>query len=76
MPLIRKEPATTALFGVRFGPSEFGIFNAFADEAGREAHVNGHAAATLFGRVDELFVAPPEVEALDIVAVKLPGTVA
>ncbi len=73
MPLIREEPATTALFGIRFGPSEFGIFNAFPDEAARGAHVAGHAAAALFARADELLASPPAVEAVDIVAAKLPG---
>ncbi len=73
MPLIRQEPGTTAFFGVRFGPSEFGIINAFHDEAAREAHVAGHAAAALFARVDELLASPPAVEAVEIVAAKLPG---
>jgi quinol monooxygenase YgiN len=72
MPLIRDEPATTALFGVRFGPSEFGIFNAFPDEAARQAHINGHAAASLFGRADELLASPPTIEPLEIVVAKLP----
>jgi quinol monooxygenase YgiN len=71
MPLIRQETATTALFGLRFGPSDFGIFNAFPDEAGRAAHVAGRAAETLFGRADELLAAPPTVEPVDIVAAKL-----
>jgi len=72
MPLIRDEPGTTALFGVRFGPSEFGIFNAFADEAARQAHVNGLAAEALFGRADELLDSPPTIEPVDIVVAKLP----
>ena len=71
MPLIRDEPATRALFGIRFGPSEFGIFNAFPDEAGRQAHESGQAAAALFGRADELFSSPPTVEPVDILAAKL-----
>ena len=71
MPLIREEPATTALFGVRFGPSEYGIVNAFPDEAGRAAHVSGRAAAALFERADELFATPPEIEPVDILAAKL-----
>jgi quinol monooxygenase YgiN len=73
MPLIRDESATTALFGVRFGPSEFGIFNAFRDDAGRQAHEAGQAAAALFGRADELFASPPTVEPIDIIAAKLPA---
>jgi quinol monooxygenase YgiN len=73
MPLIQQEPATIALFGIRFGPSEFGIFNAFPDEAGRQAHVTGDAASALFQRAEELFLEPPSVEPVDILAAKLPG---
>ena len=73
MPIIRDEPATTALFGVRFGPSEYGIFNAFPDDAGRAAHVSGLAASALFDRADELFDAAPSVEPVDILAAKVPG---
>ena len=73
MPLVRDEPATTALFGIRFGPSDFGIFNAFPDEAARQAHVTGHAASALFGRADELLAAPPTVEPVEIVVAKLPA---
>ena len=73
MPIIRDEPATTALFGVRFGPAEYGIFNAFPDEAGRAAHVSGLAAAALFGRANELFASAPSVEPVDILAAKVPG---
>jgi quinol monooxygenase YgiN len=72
MPLIRDEPATIALFGVRFGPGEFGIVNVFPDEAGRLAHEQGQAAATLFRRSDELFASPPTVEPMDVVSAKLP----
>jgi quinol monooxygenase YgiN len=76
MPLIREEPATIALLGVRFGPGEFGIVNVFPDEAGRLAHEQGQAAATLFRRSDELFVSPPSVEPMDVVSAKLPEAVA
>jgi hypothetical protein len=42
--LIEDEPAMTAWFGIRLGPSTFGIFNAFPDEAGRNAHSTGRVA--------------------------------
>jgi quinol monooxygenase YgiN len=71
MPIIHEEPATTALFAVRFGPSEYGIFNAFPDEAGRAAHVSGLAAAALFARADELFTSPPQVEPVEILGAKV-----
>jgi quinol monooxygenase YgiN len=76
MPLIRDEPATTALFGVRFGPSEYGIFNVFPDEAARQVHIEGNAAMALFSRADELLASPPVIEPIDIVAAKLPAEAA
>jgi hypothetical protein len=36
--LAEQEPATVAWFAVRLGPSEFGIFDAIPDDAGRQAH--------------------------------------
>ena len=37
VPLVEQEPQTTAWFALRLGPSRFAIFDAFRDEAGREA---------------------------------------
>jgi hypothetical protein len=33
LPIVQEEPATTVWFGLRLGPSTFGIFDAFPDEA-------------------------------------------
>jgi len=73
MPLIRDEPATEAFYAIRLGPSEFGIFNAFPDEAGRSAHGSGEAAGALFRRASELFASPPAVQPVDVLAAKLVG---
>ncbi len=73
LPLVQAEPATTAWFGVRLGPSTFGIFDVFPDEAGRQAHLNGAVAAALMARADELFASPPKIEMLDVLASKLAG---
>ena len=67
MPVIEREPATTALFALRFGPSTFGIFNAFPDEAGRQAHIGGDAAIGLSRLAADALAAPPAIEAVDIV---------
>lgn len=71
--LVNAEPGTTTWFGVRFGPSSFGIFDAFEDEAGRQAHLNGQVAAALGARADELFASPPQIEQIDVLAAKLPA---
>lgn len=73
LPLVQAEPATTAWFGIRLGPSTFGIFDVFPDEAGRRAHLSGKVAAALQERGDELFAEPPTIEQIDVLASKLPG---
>jgi len=73
LPLVEQEPATAAWFGLRLGPSTFGIFDAFPDEAGRHAHLAGQVAAALMARASELFSSPPSIEKVDVLAAKLPA---
>ena len=70
--IVREEPATTAWFAIRMGPSTFGIFDAFPDEAGRAAHLSGRVAAALMAKAGELLAAPPSIEKVDVLAAKLP----
>ena len=72
LPLVDQEPATTAWFAVRLGPSTFAIFDVFPDDAGRKAHLSGAVAAALLERAPELFAEPPAIEELDVLAAKLP----
>ena len=44
---VHSEPSTSACFALRFGRSGYGIFDAFPDEAGREAHLGGAVAGCL-----------------------------
>jgi quinol monooxygenase YgiN len=71
--LVAEEPGTTAWFAIRMGPSSFGIFDAFEDEAGREAHLSGAVAAALMEKAGELLSAPPKIHKPEILADKLPG---
>ena len=73
LPIVEEEPATTAWFAIRMGPSTFGIFDAFPDEAGRQAHLSGKVAAALMANAAELFSKPPAIEQIDVLAVKLPA---
>jgi quinol monooxygenase YgiN len=70
--LVLDEPATTAWFGIRLGPSTFGIFDVFPDEQGRQAHLSGKVAAALTSKAPELFAKPPVIERIDVLADKLP----
>src|SRR3954465_13818421 len=72
LPLVEQEPATTAWFGIQLGPSTFGIFDAFPDEAGRQAHLTGKVAAALMAKAGELLAQPPSIEKVDVLAEKLP----
>jgi quinol monooxygenase YgiN len=73
LPLVRAEPATTAWFALRFGRLEYGIFDAFPDEAGRQAHLAGAVAAALGNEGKQLLAREPRIEKLSILASKLPA---
>ncbi|HXX56893.1 MAG TPA: antibiotic biosynthesis monooxygenase [Thermodesulfovibrionales bacterium] len=73
LPIVQEEPATTAWFAIRLGPTTFGIFDAFPDEAGRQAHLSGRVAAALMAKAPELLAQPPVIEKVDVLAAKLPG---
>ena len=74
LPLVEAEPATTVWFALRLGPPTFGIFDAFPDESGRNAHLSGRVAAALMsGETAALLAKPPAIEKLDVLASKLPA---
>ncbi|HEY7405575.1 MAG TPA: antibiotic biosynthesis monooxygenase [Candidatus Angelobacter sp.] len=68
LPLAQQEPATITWFAIRLGPSTFGIFDAFPDEAGRQAHLNGRIAAALMAKAGEFLAQPPSIEKADVLA--------
>jgi quinol monooxygenase YgiN len=71
--LVEAEPATVVWYAVRLAPSIFGIFDAFADEAGRRAHLAGRVAAALAEQASALLATPPVIERLDVLAAKQLG---
>jgi quinol monooxygenase YgiN len=70
-PLVEQEPGTKSWFAVRFGPSTFGIIDAFPDDAARETHLGGPVGKALADKADELFASAPEIGNLDAIANKL-----
>ena len=70
---VQEEPATTARFATRLGPSMIGIFDAFPDEADKQAHLTGHVAAALKAKASELLAQPPSIEMVGVLAAQLPG---
>jgi quinol monooxygenase YgiN len=71
LPIVQDEPATIAWFAIRLGPSTFGVFDAFPDAAGREAHLDGQVPAALGDNAD-LFASAPEITMVEVLADKLP----
>jgi quinol monooxygenase YgiN len=55
------------------GPSKYGIFDTFADENGRNAHLNGEIAKALFAKADELLAQAPKIEKPEVLASKKSG---
>ena len=71
--LANSEATTPVWFALRLGPSTFGVFDAFNDESGREAHLNGPIAKALMANAPNLFATPPVIERVDVLGAKLPG---
>lgn len=70
--IVEGEPKTVRWFALQFGPSSFGIFDAFPDENGRQTHLSGDVGKALAENTGVLFE-KPKVEQLDVVAEKQPA---
>jgi len=70
--MANNEETTPVWFALRFGPSTFAIFDAFADETGRQNHLNGPIAKALMEQAPHLLAAPPVIERADVLGAKLP----
>ncbi|MGB7284296.1 MAG: antibiotic biosynthesis monooxygenase [Candidatus Acidiferrum sp.] len=72
-PLAEKEQGTITWYAIKMGGPKFGIFDTFAEEKGREAHVTGEIAKALMARAPELFAKEPAIHKLELLAAKVPG---
>jgi quinol monooxygenase YgiN len=68
LPLARDEKGTLKWYAIKIGPAKFGIFDTFANETGRNAHLTGEIAKALGARANELFAISPQVEKVEILA--------
>ena len=69
--LANQEATTPIWFALQLGPSTFGIFDAFADDAGRKTHLAGPIAAALMAKASELLAEPPQIEQVDVLGAKI-----
>ena len=70
--MANQEATTPLWFALRLGPSTFGVFDAFKDEAGRQHHLTGPIAQALMANASELLAVPPSIERVDVLGAKLP----
>lgn len=70
--LANQEATTPVWFALRIGPTTFAIFDSFADEAGRQRHLDGPIAKALMAQAPNLLAAAPVIEPMDVLGVKLP----
>src|SRR4051812_29690773 len=65
-----EEGATPIWFALQLGPTTFAIFDAFNDEAGRQAHLTGPIAQALMANAPDLLAQPPSIEQIDVLGLK------
>ena len=68
--MARDEKTTPIWFALRLAPTTFGVFDAFEEEAGRQAHLNGPIAQALMAKAPELFAKPPTIEPIEVLGLK------
>lgn len=68
--LAERERETVSWYALKLGPSKFAIFDTFADQHGRDAHLSGEIAKALFARAEELLALRPLIEQPEILAAK------
>ena len=67
-PLAVNESRTLKWYAIKMGPGKFAIFDSFANEDGRHAHLSGEIAKALMARAEELLSGPPQIEKVEILA--------
>ena len=70
LPLAQAEDKTIVWYAIRISKNEFGIFDAFEADDGRQAHLKGPIAAALMAKASELLSEPPKIESVDVLASK------
>jgi len=70
LPLANAEAGTLNWFAIQFDASTFGIFDTFADDKGRDVHLNGPIAAALMANAAKLLSTAPVIEKVNVLAKK------
>ena len=68
--MTNREATTPIWFALKLSPTTFGVFDAFASEEDRQAHLHGSMANALMTRADEMLASPPSIESIDVLGMK------
>lgn len=68
--LAEAETGTVSWYAFRISDTRFGIFDTFESDEGRQAHLSGEIPAALSGVAAELLAAAPDIQPVEIIAVK------
>ena len=71
LPIVEQEPGTVTWYAIQLAPGVFGIFDTFADDAGRDAHLAGRVAEALMAKAPELLAKAPSIEKINVLAAKI-----
>ena len=68
--LAAEEQGTVTWYAFKISDTTYGIFDTFAGEEGRRAHLNGQIPAALSQVASDLLADDPDIRPTDIIAVK------
>ena len=68
--IAEQEPGTRVWYAFRVDSATFGIFDAFDDEEGRQAHLSGRIPAALGEVGPQLLAKDPDLRLVDVLAEK------
>jgi quinol monooxygenase YgiN len=64
------EQDTVTWYAFKISETRYAIFDTFADQDGRTAHINGEIAKALATITDDLLAGEPSIQPVDIIAAK------
>ncbi|MFT6327434.1 MAG: quinol monooxygenase YgiN [Crocinitomicaceae bacterium] len=69
--LANQEAGTTTWYAFKLTDTRFGIFDTFANEEGRQAHLAGDIAKALLGKADEWLSQAPDILMAEVLGAKV-----
>jgi|SRR6218665_50982 len=70
LPIVLGEEGTMSWYAIRFSATSFGIFDTFASDEGRQAHLAGEVVKALMINVPHLLAEDPVIDFLEVLASK------